>query len=166
MGQCKLSQVICSDANNELLDIITSGTSTLVTRASALELCPLLMMTSEVGSHRFAHHCLVAVLDDGRFNPFEPGDITMSRTFQRGEQGQLRSINEKNPLEKTYTVANYIPSLLFQRNNAVFIDQEFVQRLTFLCVIKAMNILSSHIINTLDEEKNEKKEIHEDKLKH
>ena len=156
MGQCKLSKVVCADANGELLDIITSSTSTLVTRASALELCPLLMITSQIGSQKFAQHCLVSVLDDGRFNPFEPGDITMSRTFQRGEAGQLRSINEKNPLEKSETVANYIPHLLFQRTNDVFIDQEAVQRLTFLCVIKAMNILSQQIMAIEDEERKEK----------
>jgi len=38
MGQCKLSQLICADANSELLDIIVSGTSTLITRASALDM--------------------------------------------------------------------------------------------------------------------------------
>lgn len=159
MGQCKLSQAICSDnGNSELLDIITSRTSTLVTRASALELCPLLMITSDVGSEQFAHHCLVSVLDDGRFNPFEPGDITMSRTFQRGERGQLKSVNEKNPLDKSYTVANYLPVLLFQRMNDVFIDQESVQRLTFLCVVKAMNILSQKIIAIEEAENKEKEE--------
>merc|ERR1712003_205780 len=104
------------------------------------------MQTSEIGSKQFSMKCLVSILDDGRFNPFEPGDITMSRTFQRGDQGQLRSINEKNPLAKTYTVANYVPSLLFERNNDVFIDSEAVQRLTFLCIIKAINILSLQIM--------------------
>jgi len=156
MGQCKLSQTICSE-NAELFDIITSRTSTLVTRASALELCPLLMVTSELGSEQFAQHCLVSVLDDGRFNPFEPGDISMARTFQRGERGQLKSINEKNPLDKSYTVANYLPVLLFQRLNDVFIDQESVQRLTFLCVVKAMNILSQKII-AIEEAENKEKE--------
>jgi len=151
MGHCKLSQVLCSSANAELLDIVTSRSSTLVERAAALELCPLLMVTSEIGTEQFAHHCLVNVLDDGRFNPFEPGDITMSRTFQRGEAGQLRTINEKNPLQKSYTVNNYIPSLLFQRMSDVFIDQFAVQRLTFLCVLKAMNILSQKIM-ALEEE--------------
>eukprot|EP01083_Nonionella_stella_P012941 36540_1 len=108
--------------------------------------CQLSMITSAIGAKKFAHYCLISVFDDGRFNPFEPGDITMSRTFQRGQHGVLRSINEKNPLEKSYTVANYLPSLLFERQNDVFIDQEAVQRLTFLCVIKAMNVLSRPIL--------------------
>ena len=159
MGQCKLSQVLCSDANSELLDIITSRTSTIVTRASALELCPLLMQTSEIGSKQFSMNCLVSLLDDGRFNPFEPGDITMSRTFQRGDQGQLRTINEKNPLEKSYTVANYVPSLLFERNSNVFIDAEAVQRLTFLCIIKAINILSLQIMAIDDDKKEQQTEV-------
>ena len=72
---------------------------TIITRSAALELCPLLMVTSRT-SQKFAQECLLKVLEDGRFNPFEyeEGAMQMSRTFQRGDHGQLRSVDRQNPL--------------------------------------------------------------------
>lgn len=144
MGQCKLSAVICEEAHDELIGLITSSSSTLITRASALEICPLLMMTSKVGAQIFARHCLVAVLDDGRFNPFEPGDIAISRTFERGEEGTLKMVG--GGVEGRDVVGDEIEGLMFRRKADVFLDQEAVQRLTFFLVIKAMNILSQQIM--------------------
>ena len=80
-----------SENTNVLLEIIIRRTSTLVTRATALELCPLLMIAAS-DPEPFALQCLSVVLDDGRFNPFEPGDIHMTRTFKRGEHGKMRTI--------------------------------------------------------------------------
>ncbi|ETO32374.1 hypothetical protein RFI_04741, partial [Reticulomyxa filosa] len=133
-----------------LLEIITRQTSTLVTRAIALELCPLLMVTSN-NSEAFAQQCLLTVLDDGRFNPFEPGDINMTRTFHHGvegegkDEGKLRSINPDNPWARGYTINENISSLLFHTMNPVFIDRESVMRLTFMTVLKAMNTLLARI---------------------
>ena len=149
MGQCKLSTVICSEAHDELIGIITARSSTLIARASALEICPLLMMTSKVGAQIFARHCLVAVLDDGRFNPFEPGDIAMGRTFERGEGDTLQSVGVGAGRD---TVGQNVESLMFRRKADVFLDQEAVQRLTLFLVIKAMNILSQQIMRIRIEE--------------
>merc|ERR1719334_2672334 len=124
MGQCKLSSVICSEAHEELIGVITSKSTTLITRASALEICPLLMMTSKIGAQIFARHCLVEVLDDGRFNPFEPGDIAMSRTFHKGEGGELQSdgMMEQNETEGARG-GDDVESLMFRRKADVFLDQ-------------------------------------------
>ncbi|ETO09560.1 hypothetical protein RFI_27817, partial [Reticulomyxa filosa] len=141
LPQSNVATLLCEQPKN-LLDIVTRQTSTLVTRAIALELCPLLMVTSN-NSESFAHQCLLTVLEDGRFNPFEPGDINMTRTFRRGgaNETKLRSIHPENPWSRGYTVNENISSLLFQSMDHVFIDREAVMRLTFMTVLKAMNTL-------------------------
>ena len=160
MGESKVAQFMCQEPES-LLDIITGNISTLVTRSIALELCPLLMVTSNL-SEQFAHKCLITVLDDGRFNPFEPGDIQMSRTFQRSaHDGKLRTIDHRNPLKRLQTVAAYVPTLLFQNQNKVFVDEESVMRLTFMTVIKAINTLSRKIIS-LDDIKDDSKNNNDD----
>ncbi len=83
------------------------------------------------------------MLEDGRFNPFEPGDTRMTRTFKRGPGGKMSAFNTENPFQRSYTVNEYIPTLLFQSQNDVFVDNETVMRLTFMTILKAMNTMVS-----------------------
>ena len=87
-----------TENTNALLEIIFRCTNTLVTRATAMKLCALLMI-SVSDPEPFVLQCLRVVLDDARINPFE-----------RGEQNKIRS-NRDCPLENRYTVAEFVPSL-------------------------------------------------------
>ena len=76
----------------------------------------------------FTLQCSRVVSKDGRFNPCK--------------RCKMKTINPDNPLDKRYTVAEFVVSLLFQPHNDVIIDLEIVLIRALSTIIRCVNILA------------------------